>query len=84
MSNKKGNQDGCQNKTNQLYLTAASKYCTQAFSALDLFGQPVTLKFKGRDTFQTNWGAFVTLCLTLALIWITLNLCMVTFNIPVQ
>jgi len=38
-----------------------------SFKAIDLFGQPVSLKFKGKDKFKTISGAIATILMILSL-----------------
>ena len=39
------------------------KTILEGFSKLDTFGRPVSLTFKGRESYQTVWGACVSLCI---------------------
>ena len=41
--------------------------CFERIRELDIFGQPVSLVYKGESTFQTKCGGFVALMLTLFL-----------------
>ena len=42
------------------------------FKKLDKFGHPIALTYKGRDHFQTPWGAFISILVCLAMTWVIL------------
>ena len=42
------------------------------FKKLDKFGHPITLTYKGRDQFQTPWGACVSIMVCLVMTWVVL------------
>ena len=42
------------------------------FKKMDSFGHPITLTYKGRDKFQTPWGACISVIVCLGMLWVIL------------
>ena len=54
------------------------------FNKLDQFGHPITLTYKGRDQFQTPWGAFVSMCVCLVMTWVLAIMISQIYTLPFQ
>ena len=48
------------------------RFLHDSFKKLDKFGHPISLTYKGRDKFQTPWGACVSLCVAMLMLWVIL------------
>ena len=44
-----------------------------------MFGHPVTLTYKGKNSFKTSWGSCVTIVFFLALVWVAMGLSFQTY-----
>ena len=54
------------------------------FKKLDKFGHPITLTYKGRDKFQTPWGACVSILVCLIMTWVILIMVSSILTMPFQ
>ena len=59
-------------KLNRGQCYSSCKGVQDDFRKLDKFGHAITLTYKGRDKFQTTWGASVSLIVCLAMTWVIL------------
>lgn len=68
---------------------ASKGYCEWSvfrdfFSDFDLFGKPITLNYKGRNSFKTPWGACVTILAAMVFLWIFLAILTQIVTQPLQ
>mmetsp|Transcript_1401 Transcript_1401/g.2287 ORF Transcript_1401/g.2287 Transcript_1401/m.2287 type:complete len:83 (+) Transcript_1401:14-262(+) len=59
-------------KLNQGQCYSSWKLIHENFKKLDKFGHPITLTYKGRDKFQTPWGACISVLVCLSMAWVIL------------
>lgn len=45
----------------------------QIFESVDAYGEPISLKYKGRSTYNTVCGGISTLITVILLIWLLIN-----------
>ena len=61
-------------KVNDGHFFARPGFISEWLQQFDMFGHPITLTYKGKNSFRTSWGACVTFCYVLALVWVITGL----------
>ena len=66
-------------KVNEGHFLTRWGFLGEWLTQFDVFGYPITLTYKGRNTFRTSWGACVTLLACIALLWVIVAIAFQTY-----